>query len=116
MTDDTTPMTAPETPAEPVAVAPVQPAPAAPAPEYPAPTYLATQPAAPVADTKRRHGWPVWVASAAIALVIFAAGAHVGFALGARFATRGIRAGVVGAQVQQRGAAQGRGFGRGFRR
>jgi L-amino acid N-acyltransferase YncA len=78
------------------------------------PVYAAA--AAPVADRKRRHGWPVWVATGAIALLIFAAGAHVGFALGARFATRGVRAGVVRAQVQQRGAVQGRGFGRGFRR
>lgn len=90
------------------------PVPAAPA----APVYATTLAPAPAPEKKHRHGWQVWVASAAIALLIFAAGAHVGFAIGTRFAARSFRAGVTRAAVQQqsRAAAPGGRFGRGFRR
>ena len=110
MNDDTS---IPETPAAVTATT---------APEYAAvaqPTMLAAPAAGAAAP--RRHSWPVWAASAAIAVVIFGVGFRVGLGFGARFATgRGLRAGYAAAAVQDfRSAARGQARGPqggGFRR
>ena len=81
------------------------------------PTTLA--PAAPAAAPKHRR-WPIWVAAAAIAVLIFGTGVRVGFGVANRFGVRSMRAGFTAAAVQRaRGFAPGgRGFvgGPGFRR
>ena len=108
MNDDTS---IPETPAAVTATT---------APEY-APVAQPTMLAAPAAAAPRHHRWPMWVASAAIAVVVFGVGFRVGLGFGARFGTgRGLRAGYAAAAVQgfrsgARGQARGP-QGGGFRR
>jgi hypothetical protein len=105
MTDDTN-----TTPAEPVGNPAEAPA-APPALETyaPAPAYYAAPVAAAPAAPPRHHRWPMWLAAAALAVLIFGLGFRVGLGFGARLGIgRGLRAGYAAGAVQQyRGGGRG---------